>query len=91
MQDKRNDQSAMSRRKLLKVGMGAAAILGVSAAAAEAQIAHKASQKDAGYQDSPNGAQNCGNCRNFQAPSGCRVIEGTVSANGYCRMYAKKA
>lgn len=90
MQDKRNDQSAISRRKLLKVGVGAAAVLGVSAAAAEAQIAHKASQKDAGYQDSPDGAKSCSVCRNFQAPSTCRVIEGTVSPNGYCRMFAKK-
>jgi hypothetical protein len=91
MEEKRNDQTGMSRRKLLKVGVGAAAVLGVSAAAANAQIAHKASQKDAGYQDSPNGAQSCSNCRNFQAPSSCRVIEGTVSPTGYCRMYAKKA
>jgi hypothetical protein len=88
--DPKNPSPAMSRRKMLQVGVGVAATLGITAAAANAQVARKASQKDAGYQDSPSGAKSCGNCANFVAPSSCRSVEGTVSPNGWCRIYAKK-
>jgi hypothetical protein len=36
------------------------------------------------------GGKNCGTCRQFQAPSSCSVVDGTISPNGYCRLYAKK-
>jgi secreted PhoX family phosphatase len=88
-----HDRGALSRRRLLSSGAlaaGAAVMLGVASTAATAQVSKKASQKDAGYQDSPMGGKTCGTCRNFQAPSSCVTVEGSISPNGYCRLYAKK-
>ena len=88
-----NNRGELSRRRLLRAGAcaaGAVALLGAASTAATAQVAKKASQKDAGYQESPMGGKSCGTCRQFQAPSSCTTVEGTISANGYCRLYAKK-
>jgi len=93
MDDQSNDnRGALSRRRLLRAGayaVGAATLIGVASTAATAQV-KKAAQKDAGYQDSPSGGKSCSNCRQFQAPSSCSVVEGPISGNGYCRLYAKK-
>lgn len=52
----------------------------------------KLSQADAKYQDSPNGDEQCGNCLHFNAESNtCQVVEGQVSADGWCTMWAKQA
>jgi nitrous oxide reductase len=88
-----NKPGMLSRRRLLRAGAyaaGAAALIGAAATSANAQV-KKAGQKDAGYQESPMGGKSCGNCRQFQAPSSCSVVESPVNANGYCRLYAKKA
>lgn len=52
----------------------------------------KLSQTDAKYQGSPNGDQQCGNCLHFIAESNtCRVVDGQVSPNGWCTMWARQA
>jgi hypothetical protein len=87
-----NSCNAVSRRSLLKTGVsavGAATILGV--AAANAQVAKKASHTSAGYQETANAGKSCGTCRQFQAPSSCLTVESPINANGWCRLYAKKA
>ncbi|WP_040619571.1 high-potential iron-sulfur protein [Rhodovulum sp. PH10] len=95
MTDRTKSGRAMSRRRMLRHGLGAVgavgavAALGLAAAGpADAQV-RKASQKAAGYQGSPKGAQHCGNCRHFQPPSSCKTVDGSISANGWCRLYAK--
>ena len=81
-----------SRRLVLKKAAVTAAGLAVLGAAAEpAAAAAKASQKAVAYQDAPHGAQQCDNCRQFEAPSSCKVVDGTVSAKGWCKVYVKKA
>ena len=83
-----------SRRTLLRtltlaavggVAMLGANVIGTRQAAAQA----KASQKAVGYQDTPKGAQQCDNCRQWQAPASCKVVEGTIAAAGWCKMYVK--
>jgi secreted PhoX family phosphatase len=95
MTDQNNDNTGdLSRRRLLRAGamaVGAAALIGAASTAANAQVAKKATQAATGYQDSPSSGKSCSTCRNFQAPSSCSVVEGTISPNGYCRIYAKKA
>lgn len=80
---------AMSRRSLLQVAAAAGAIpvlaLGARPAAA------KMSQSGVGYQDSPHGASNCGNCKLFEAPASCKTVDGTISANGWCKIWVKGA
>jgi hypothetical protein len=79
----------LSRRCLLQrvvCAAGTAAVLVVSVNVANAG---KMTQASVGYKGSPNGSENCGNCRLFQAPSGCKSVEGSVSANGWCRIWVK--
>lgn len=84
----------MSRRQMLRgtaVAAGSATLLAatLSTTAARAQAA-KQSQAQAGYQDKPNGDQSCSNCAVFVAPSSCGVVDGTISPNGWCKLYQKK-
>jgi hypothetical protein len=79
----------ISRRYLLSNAActaGAAALLGTTMTAQAAKLPQKA----ASYQNSPNGAQRCGNCANFQAPSACKSVEGPIAAQGWCALYLPK-
>ena len=52
----------------------------------------KTSQAAAKYQGQPKGDQKCGNCTHFIAASNtCQVVEGTVSPEGWCTLFAAKA
>lgn len=48
------------------------------------------SKQAAQYQDQPNGQQRCSLCANFQAPSACLVVNGTVSPSGWCKLFKAK-
>jgi len=81
----------ISRRRVLAVALGAAgAGAAIVGAVAPAQAA-KAPQKAVKYQDTPKGDQSCEKCALFEAPSSCRTVDGTVSPQGWCMVYAKKA
>ena len=87
------DSSKISRRRVLTVAAGAAGtVAGVTAmvgTSTPAQAA-KASQKAVKYQDTPKGEQRCDNCAQFDPPSSCKTVDGTVSPQGWCTVYAKK-
>jgi hypothetical protein len=71
-----------SRRQLLKGAAlltGAALTAGLGARHALAQ--QKASKESVKYQDKPNADKQCGNCAQFVAPNGCKVVE-EPSPNG---------
>jgi High potential iron-sulfur protein len=77
----------LTRRTLLQAGaLGAVPFLGLSARSAKAA---KVSKAAVAYQDSPKGDQNCANCRLFIAPNACKQVEGSVSPNGWCRIWSK--
>jgi len=87
------DQSGISRRKILTVAAGAAgAVSGVAAIVGTSTpaLAAKASQKSVKYQDTPKGGARCDNCALFEAPDSCKTVEGPVSPQGWCMVYAKK-
>jgi hypothetical protein len=78
----------LGRRALLQYAAGAAggaAILCASASAATA--APKISKSAVAYQDHPDGDKRCGKCAQFQPPSACKIVDGTVSPEGYCRFF----
>jgi hypothetical protein len=51
----------------------------------------KASQASVRYQNQPKGEQNCGNCVNFIAGSNsCKLVDGEISPEGWCSLWAKK-
>lgn len=84
----------ISRRRVLTLAAGAtgasiagaAAVIGSSTPA----LAAKAPQKAVKYQDTPKGEQRCENCALFEAPSSCKTVDGTISPQGWCIVYAKK-
>lgn len=53
--------------------------------------AGKMTQAAARYQSKPNANQKCSNCANFIAPGSCKVVDGKVSPNGWCIVYAPKS
>ena len=53
-----------------------------------AVAADKLSKTDADYQDRPKGIQMCATCTLFAAPRSCKVVEGDISPNGWCKDYA---
>jgi hypothetical protein len=88
------EPQGISRRQVLTIAAGAA---GASVAGAAAVIgtstsaqAAKVSQKIVKYQDTQKGEQRCDNCVQFEAPSSCKTVDGTVAAQGWCTVYAKK-
>jgi len=80
-----------SRRDLLgalvhPVVLGAIAVL---ARGARAQTASqtKATQAEADYQDTPKDIRMCATCQRFEPPDACKVVEGKVSPNGWCKLF----
>jgi hypothetical protein len=48
----------------------------------------KLSKQQAEYQDNPKGIEMCATCTLFVAPRSCKVVEGDVSPNGWCKSYS---
>jgi hypothetical protein len=42
------------------------------------------------YQSSPKDGRQCDGCALFQAPDSCKVVDGTISPSGWCKLWAKK-
>jgi hypothetical protein len=80
-------RSFWSRRAVI-----GAALQGASGALlfriASAQAADKMTRAQAEYQDTPNGIYSCGLCSLFEAPNGCKVVEGEISRDGWCKAFA---
>jgi hypothetical protein len=75
------------RRKLIRAAIGSAsAALVLRIAPADA--ADKMTKAQAEYQDTPNGIYSCGTCTLFAPPNGCKVVEGEVGKDGWCKAYA---
>jgi hypothetical protein len=90
-QDPKSRARPCSRRSLLrKAALTAGGIAVAGTALRPNPAAAKAAQKAVGYQDTPHGAQQCDNCSQFEAPSSCKVVDGTVSPTGWCKVYVKK-
>ena len=53
-----------------------------------ARGAEKMSKETAQYQDAPQGIAMCATCSLFVEPRSCKVVEGDVSPNGWCKAYA---
>jgi hypothetical protein len=51
----------------------------------------KLSKTQAKYQDKPRGDQSCAKCLHFlAADSSCKLVEGKVSPQGWCQLWAAK-
>jgi hypothetical protein len=82
----------LSRRSLLR-GAALAPGAGLLLAAGLGSRAHAASkftQPAVNYQPIPKGSQRCNNCSQWVQPTDCKVVNGPVSATGWCSVYAAK-
>jgi hypothetical protein len=53
-----------------------------------AAAAQKKPKTQVAYQNRPKGISSCATCSFFQAPKSCALVEGVVSPNGWCKLYA---
>ena len=84
-----NDSKDVSRRVVLTrtaLAVATAAGVVVTRAAAQQILTPAAAQ----YQDKPKGQQMCGACVNFQPPNACKFVQGPISPNGWCLLFAAK-
>jgi len=84
----------LSRRGLLRrAGLAscAGALMGAGLAAGRAEAAGKLSQKASGYRATPKGKAECDNCSQWQPPAGCKIVDGVISATGWCNVYTLKS
>ncbi|WP_036047249.1 hypothetical protein [Bradyrhizobium sp. Tv2a-2] len=49
--------------------------------------ADRMTKEQAEYQPTPNGIYSCGQCTMFVAPSSCKVVEGEISTDGWCKAF----
>ena len=84
-------QATVSRRTVLATG--AALSVGVLASHAlrgTADAQQKVAKAMVKYQESPNAGHQCSTCSNFVAPDGCKVVDGKISAHGWCTIWTPK-
>lgn len=77
----------MRRRELMMLLGGAATGWPLAARGQQAGV-EKLSKAQAQYQDSPRGIAMCATCTLFVAPRACKVVDGDISPNGWCKEYA---
>ena len=76
-----------SRRALLHAVVSAASA-GLLFWISQAEASEKMTRQQAEYQDTPNGIYSCGLCTLFERPNACKVVEGEVSRDGWCKAFA---
>lgn len=85
----------LTRRSFLGGMVVVPAAAGLLAGKASAD-GSKASQAAMHYQSSPNGSMQCSKCQFFipgqdaQSNGTCRVVDGSISPNGYCMAFSAK-
>jgi hypothetical protein len=55
---------------------------------ADASSGNKMTKQQAEYRDTPNGIYSGGLCTLFDKPKSCKVVEGEVSEDGWCKAFA---
>ena len=81
-------QRKFSRRHFLQGSAVLAGGAGLVMAPDKAEA--KVAQSVARYQDSPHGDERCDNCNYFEPPNACKLVEGPISPQGWCTLWAKK-
>lgn len=81
---------SVSRGEALKrLSVTPVIVLGVAATMSAAEAADN--KKQFKYQDKPGKTgQKCSGCRLFKPPSGCQVVTGKISPNGWCTAWVKR-
>jgi hypothetical protein len=78
---------AKSRRNIIRALAGAIPA-GLLLRTLPTRAAEKMTRQQAEYQDKPNGIYSCSLCTLFEKPNHCKVVEGEVSEDGWCKAFA---
>jgi hypothetical protein len=76
-----------TRRKVMGAvvtGVSAGLLLRIS----RTHASEKMTRQQAQYQDTPKDIYSCEVCSLFEAPKYCKVVEGEVSKDGWCKAFA---
>jgi hypothetical protein len=65
-------------------GVSAGLLLRIS----RVEASDKMTRQQAEYRDTPNGIYSCAVCTLFERPNACKVVEGKVSEDGWCKAFA---
>ena len=81
-----------SRRGFLARGalIAGGAFAAASGACPTSAAIKKMAQSAANYQPTPKGAARCDACALFQKPAACQTVEGVISPQGWCVLFAAK-
>ena len=81
------DHLDRSRRKVIRAvvtAIPAALLFPIS----RTEASEKMTRQQAEYQDGPDGIYSCGMCTLFEKPNACKVVEGEISKDGWCKAFA---
>ncbi len=78
-----------SRRSLMKSAVIVASSFPLLALAARPAQA-KMTVKSVAYQEQSKDGHNCLNCGLFEAPSGCKLVDGVIAPDGWCKIWVQK-
>jgi hypothetical protein len=79
--------SHATRRRVLGAMLGVVDAVGAATAQAQAQVRQKLTRAEAEYQDTPQDIRMCATCSLFLPPKGCKVVEGDVKPEGWCKLF----
>jgi len=80
------ENGGMSRRTVLFAAAGAMPALALMSGPADAKIQQAAVH----YQTDPKDGKQCDGCNFFQAPNGCKQVDGEIVPTGWCLLWVKK-
>ncbi len=83
MVGKRVDRSRREVMRAVVTAVPAGLLLRIS----RTEASEKMTRRQAEYQDAPRDIYSCGMCTLFEPPKYCKVVEGEVSQDGWCKAF----
>jgi len=83
MVEKRVDRSRREVMRAVVTGVPAGLLLRIS----QVKASEKMTRQQAEYQDAPKDIYSCGMCTLFELPKYCKVVEGEISKEGWCKAF----
>jgi hypothetical protein len=81
-------RTTASKRKFMRLALAGIAGATLRPRQTLAEGNAKMTKAQAEYQDTPKGIQMCATCSLFDEPHACKVVEGDISPNGWCKAFA---
>jgi hypothetical protein len=84
------DGSRRTAIRTVVTGISAGFLLRISPSEAseKSEASDKMTRQQAEYQDTPSGLYSCATCTLFEPPKSCKVVDGDVSRDGWCKAFA---